>query len=116
MTDRPPDAEEPRVDDLDDEPLEPRVDPDVEPEPGDEAEVEPPGTDDPDLEASRTRAPTRDPKTLTTEELRPEEEIVEYEPPFEPTRETASGRTTADELTGETLDERVEQEEPDQPA
>jgi hypothetical protein len=92
-----------------------RFDPDIEPDPGDDAEVEP-ATDDPDLEAARSQAPSNDPMTLTTEELRPEEEEkVEYEPPYEPTPETAQGFTAEDERTGETLDERLAQEEPEKP-
>jgi hypothetical protein len=90
-----------------------RIDPEFEPGPGDDAEVEPSTTDDPDLEAARAQAPSQDPMTLTTEELRPEEELTEYEPPYEPTPETASGVTAADERAGETLDERLQQEEPE---
>ena len=91
------------------------IDPDVAPEPGDETEVEAPDATDPDLERARAQAPEHDPQSLTTEELRPEDEMIEYEPPDEPSPETASGYTTADELAGETIDERLEQEEPDEP-
>ena len=92
-----------------------RTDPDLEPQPGDDIEVESASTDDPDLEAARAQAPRQDPKTLTTDQLQPEEDVTEYEPPFEPTRETAAGVTAEDERIGETLDERIEQEEPDVP-
>ncbi|HYJ66628.1 MAG TPA: hypothetical protein VEX15_03085 [Nocardioidaceae bacterium] len=91
-----------------------RFDPDIEPEPGDDADVEP-ATDDPDLEAARSQAPSNDPMALTTEELRPEDDLVEYEPPYEPTPETAQGFTAQDERVGESLDERLAQEEPEQP-
>jgi hypothetical protein len=108
MTERPePDA--PEMDAPDAE----RIDPDFDPEPGDDAEVEAP-TDDPDLEAARSQASDQDPMALTTEELRPEDELVEYEPPYEPTPETAHGYTADDERVGETLDERLAQEEPDE--
>ena len=91
------------------------IDPDVAPEPADETDVEPPDATDPDLERARAQAPEHDPLSLTTEELRPENEMLEYEPPDEPSPETASGYTAADELAGETIDERLEQEEPDEP-
>jgi hypothetical protein len=108
MTERPePDA--PEMDAPDAE----RIDPDFDPEPGDDVEVEAP-TDDPDLEAARSQASDQDPMALTTEELRPEDELVEYEPPYEPTPETAYGYTPDDERVGETLDERLAQEEPDE--
>jgi hypothetical protein len=115
MADRPPPDDDIRRDPSDED-VEQRFDPDIEPEPGDDAEVAAPITDDPDLDAARAQAPTQDPISLTTEELRPEEELIEYEPPFEPTPETASGSTAADERAGETLDDRLAQEEPDQPA
>jgi hypothetical protein len=90
-----------------------RTDPDFEPQPGEDLAAEP-GTDDPDLEAARVRAPTRDPKAVTTDQLRPEEDVIEYEAPYEPTPETASGVTAAEERAGETLDDRIEQEEPEE--
>jgi hypothetical protein len=92
-----------------------RTDPDLEPQPGEDNEVEAPSTADPDLEAARAQAPAQDPKTLTTDQLQPEEELTEYEPPFEPTPETAEGVTAEDERDGETLDQRLRQEEPDVP-
>jgi hypothetical protein len=120
MTERPePDA--PEMDAPETERIDPdlkpeteRIDPDLEPEPGDDTEVAP-STDDPDLEAARSQAPDQDPMALTTEELRPEDELVEYEPPYEPTAETAQGLTAEDERVGGTLDERLAQEEPDEP-
>jgi hypothetical protein len=108
MTERP----EPDAPDMD-APETERIDPDLESEPSDDAEAEPP-TDDPDLEAARSQAPDQDPMALTTEELRPEDELVEYESPYEPTPETAYGYTADDDRVGETLDERLAQEEPDQ--
>jgi hypothetical protein len=91
------------------------IDPDVASEPSDQTEVEAPEAPDPDLEWARAQAPEHDPRSLTTEELRPEDEMIEYEPPDEPSPETAAGYTAADELAGETIDERLEQEEPDEP-
>ena len=111
MTDRHETDAEPDAPEMD-APETERIDPELEPEPGDDAEVEPP-TDDPDLEAARSQAPGQDPMTLATEELRPEDDMVEYEPPYEPTPEVASGHTAEDERAGETLDERLAQEEPD---
>jgi hypothetical protein len=114
MTDRPT-ADDVREEDTLDIEAE-RGDPEFEPQPGDDTGVEPPSTDDPDLEAARAQAPTQDPMVLTTEELRPEEEQTEYEPPYEPSHETAAGVTAADERAGESLDDRLEQEEPDDTA
>jgi hypothetical protein len=91
-----------------------RIDPDFEPSP-DETAMESGATYDPDLEAARAQVSGHDPDALTTEELRPEDEMIEYEPPDRPTPETASGHTVEDELVGETLDERLAQEEPDEP-
>lgn len=90
------------------------IDPDVAPEPSDDTEVDAPDAIDPDLERARAQAPEHDPQALTTEGLRPEDEMIEYEPPDEPSPETAAGYTVADELAGETIDERLEQEEPDE--
>ena len=87
-----------------------RTDPEFESEPPDPAEEV-----DPDLDAARAAAPEHDPSALTTEELRPESELLEWEPPEEPSPETAAGHTAADERAGETIDDRLEQEEPDQP-
>lgn len=92
-----------------------RMDPEFESEPVDPAEVDSPEAADPDLDAARAAAPEQDPSALTTEELRPESELLEYEPPDEPTPETSAGHTAADERAGETIDERLEQEEPDEP-
>ena len=91
------------------------IDPDVESVPGDDTEVEAPETLDPDLERARAQAPEHDPQSLTTEELRPEDEMIEYEPPDEPSPETAASYTAADELAGETIDDRLDQELPDDP-
>lgn len=91
-----------------------RVDPDVEPEPADDLEVEPPAEVDPDLDAARAMAPSQRPDTLKTDELRPEEELIEPEPPDEPSPETSTRRTAAEERTRETLQDRLEQERPDE--
>jgi hypothetical protein len=69
---------------------------------------------DPDVERLEEAAadPATTPEGLGTDSLRPEQETLEYEPPDELPRaaepETPrSGRTT--------IDERVEQEEPEEP-
>jgi hypothetical protein len=45
--------------------------------------------------------------------LRPEDELTVYEPPQEPSTPTSEGLTPRDEEYGETIDERLAQEEPD---
>ena len=69
-------------------------------------------TRDPDaerLEELSADAATK-PDALGTDELRPEEETLEYEPPDEPPPEVEQD----DPLPGQTkLDERIAQEEPD---
>jgi hypothetical protein len=91
-----------------------RVDPDVETEPGDDLEAEPVEERDPDLEAARETASSDRPDVLKTEELRPEEELEEPDPAPEPSLETRLGRTPAEAREGETLDERLEQERPEE--
>ena len=114
MTER-PDSEVDRLLAENDAVVGERTDPEFESEPPDPAEVDPAEEVDPDLDAARAAAPEQDPSALTTEELRPESELLEWEPPEEPTPETAAGHTAADEREGETIDERLEQEEPDEP-
>jgi hypothetical protein len=63
---------------------------------------------DPDVESVEL-----DDEGLTTDELRPEDELTEYEPPQEPSTPTSEGLTPRDEEYGETIDERLAQEEPD---
>lgn len=84
------------------------------PEPGDDLEAEPPEEVDPDLDAARAMSPSERPDALKTDELRPEEELLEPEPPNEPSPETSSGRTAAEERTRETLEERLAQERPEE--
>ena len=55
-----------------------------------------------------------DDEGLTTEELRPEEELTEWEAPREPSTPTAEGYTELDEEYGDTIDERLAQEEPEE--
>ncbi len=70
--------------------------------------------DDPDLAAARGQEPTVDDyDALKTDELQPEAVDAGWDPPDEATMPTATGRTSAEELAGETLDERLRQEEPD---
>ncbi|HWM00345.1 MAG TPA: hypothetical protein VNP20_23600 [Nocardioidaceae bacterium] len=67
---------------------------------------------DPDVE-SVEEAVELDDEGLTTDELRPEEEVTEFDPPQEPSTPTSEGLTARDEEYGETIDERLAQEEPD---
>lgn len=69
---------------------------------------------DPDLDAARDISEEGD--SLTTDDLLPEEEMTEYEPPEEPSTPTAVGETELDEEVGETIDERLAQEEPEEEA
>lgn len=68
---------------------------------------------DADLESLEEAAAEEDVEGLTTDELRPEEEVTEFEPPAEPSTPTADALTPLDEEYGETIDERLAQEEPD---
>lgn len=72
---------------------------------------------DPDLAAAsgeldREQA-AEEADALRTDELLPEERRTEYEPPDEPSRPTAQGITENEEREGETIDDRIAQEEPD---
>ncbi|MDQ4008258.1 MAG: hypothetical protein M3211_09225 [Actinomycetota bacterium] len=68
---------------------------------------------DPDVESLEEAAAEHDQDGLTTDELRPEEEVTEFEPSQEPSTPTAEGLTHREEEYGETIDERLAQEEPD---
>jgi hypothetical protein len=70
-------------------------------------------TPDPDLPGQPEEPDEAEYESLRTDELRPETEATEYEPPDEPSPDLADPRTPADEQAGETLDERIAQEEPD---
>lgn len=71
--------------------------------------------DDPDLAAARGQEPAADDdyEALKTDELEPEAADAGWDPPDAATMPTATGRTSAEDLAGETLDERLRQEEPD---
>jgi hypothetical protein len=68
---------------------------------------------DPDLESIEEEAAEDDDAGLTTDELRPEEDVTEFEPSQEPSTPTSEGLTPRDEEYGETIDDRLAQEEPD---
>jgi hypothetical protein len=87
-----------------------RTDPDIEP-PDDEFPDEVELVEDPDVATARDLASEADP--LVTDELRPEEEVLEFDPPDDPSTPTDAQITVADNRRGESLDERLEQEEPD---
>jgi len=87
-----------------------RTDPDIE-LPDDEFPDEVELVDDPDVLAAREFAHESD--ALVTDELRPEEDVIEYDPPDDPSTPTDHQVTVDDRRRGETLDERLEQEEPD---
>ena len=67
--------------------------------------------DDPDLATARDLEHLGDP--LVTDELRPEDEVVEFEPPDELTTPTDHQVTLDDVRHGETIEDRLTQEEPD---
>ena len=87
-----------------------RTDPDIE-LPDDEFPEEVELVEDPDVAAAREFAHESDP--LVTDELRPEEEVIEFDPPDDPSTPTDHQITVTDHRRGETLDERLAQEEPD---
>jgi hypothetical protein len=68
---------------------------------------------DPDVESIEEDAAQDDDEGLTTDELRPEEDATEFEPSQEPSTPTSEGLTPRDEEYGETIDDRLAQEEPD---
>lgn len=70
------------------------------------------GEVDPDLDAARDVSERGD--ALTTDDLLPEEDMTEYEPPEEASTPTVLGETELDEEVGETIDERLAQEEPEE--
>lgn len=82
-------------------------------------EPEPGELRDPDLAAAEgevDRKQAEDEKeALTTDELLPEDRLVEYEPPDAPSRPTGEQLTEAEERAGETIDDRLAEEEPDVP-
>ena len=58
--------------------------------------------------------PEDDDEGLTTDELRPEEEVTEFEPPQGPSTPTSEGLTPREEEYGETIDDRLAQEQPEE--
>jgi hypothetical protein len=69
---------------------------------------------DPDVQSIEEDASEDDHEGLTTDELRPEEEVTEFEPPPAPSTPTSEGLTPLEEEYGETIDDRLAQEEPEQ--
>lgn len=83
-----------------------------------EAEVPAPEMLSPDVEETMRQQrevplPAEGPQP--TDELLPESETLEYEPPDEPTSLGGDLPTPSDERSGETLDERLDQEQPEGP-
>lgn len=72
------------------------------------------GEVDPDLDAARELSEEREEDALGTDQLRPEEELTEYAPPEEPSTPTTVRETELDEEVGETIDDRIAQEEPEE--
>jgi hypothetical protein len=71
---------------------------------------------DPDVQSIEETASEQDDEGLTTDELRPEEEVTEFEPPPGPSTPTSDGLTPLDQQYGETIDDRLAQEEPEEEA
>ena len=69
---------------------------------------------DPDVQSIEEAASGQDDDGLTTDELRPEEEVTEFEPPPEPSTPTSDGPTPMEQEYGETIDDRLAQEEPEE--
>jgi len=68
---------------------------------------------DPDVQSIEEAASENDEEGLTTDELRPEEEVTEFEPPRGPSTPTSDGLTPREQEYGETIDDRLAQEEPE---
>jgi hypothetical protein len=68
---------------------------------------------DPDVQSIEEAASEQDDEGLTTDELRPEEEVTEFEPPPGPSTPTSEGLTPREQEYGETIDDRLAQEEPE---
>jgi hypothetical protein len=69
---------------------------------------------DPDVQSIEEAAAEQDEEGLTTDELRPEEDVTEFEPPPGPSTPTSEGLTPSEQEYGETIDDRLAQEEPEQ--
>ena len=88
--------------------------------PGEPPEAEVPGPEmlSPDVEETmryQREVPLPSEGPEPTDELRPESEMLEYEPPDEPGPLGSGLPTASDERSGETLDERLDQEQPEGP-
>ena len=88
-----------------------RTDPDIEPPDDEFADDEVELVEDPDLIAARGLGHESD--SLVTDELRPEDEVLEADPPDEPSTPTDHQITVDDMRHGETIEDRLAQEEPD---
>lgn len=53
-------------------------------------------------------------RTLVTERLLPEDDTDEFDAPVQPSTPTSEGRTPLEEEYGETIDDRLAQEQPDE--
>jgi hypothetical protein len=71
---------------------------------------------DPDVQSIEEAASGDDEEGLTTDELRPEEEVTEFEPPRGLSTPASDGLTPREQEYGETIDDRLAQEEPEQEA
>ena len=69
---------------------------------------------DPDVQSIEEAASEQDDEGLTTDELRPEEEVTEFEPPPGPSTPTSEALTPLEQEYGETIDDRLAQEEPEE--
>ena len=68
-----------------------------------------------EIEQAEDLAESSDYDALHTDELRPESDTVEYDPPDSPGPASWQRRTPEEERRNETLDERLAQEEPEEP-
>ncbi|SDS58023.1 hypothetical protein [Actinopolymorpha singaporensis] len=80
--------------------------------PQDPTEGEPDVLLEPDIENARDMAGDAGYDPLVTDELRPETDVTEFQPPDRLSRETQR-RPTEDDERGDTLDQRLAQEIPD---
>jgi hypothetical protein len=70
---------------------------------------------DPEVQSvDEARPEVGEERTLVTERLLPEDDTDEFEPPQQPSTPTSEARTPLDEQYGETIDDRLAQEQPEQ--
>ena len=81
--------------------------------PQDPTEGEPDVILEPDVEVARDVAGDAGYDPLVTDELRPESDVTEFEPPDRLSRETRRRPTDDDDERGDTLDQRLSAEIPD---